>query len=153
MRALTSATCSLICWPRTTGVLGNVAIWSRARVSCSAASTSADRASDRCPALPQRPAAFSIRPASVQCRANNSGRLSALSANSLSMVWAMGACGAHALLASVVSQPGAELRPALDRLIAAGLLFRRGVPPHVTYLFKHALVQDAAYGTLLREPR
>src|SRR5262245_58929711 len=59
----------------------------------------------------------------------------------------------HALLASVVSQPEAELRPALDRLIAAGLLFRRGVPPHVTYLFKHALVQDAAYGTLLREPR
>jgi class 3 adenylate cyclase/predicted ATPase len=59
----------------------------------------------------------------------------------------------HALLASVVSQPEAELRLALDRLIAAGLLFRRGVPPHVTYLFKHALVQDAAYGMLLREPR
>jgi class 3 adenylate cyclase/predicted ATPase len=59
----------------------------------------------------------------------------------------------HALLASVVSQPEAELRSALDRLIAAGLLFRRGVPPHVTYLFKHALVQDAAYGMLLREPR
>ena len=33
------------------------------------------------------------------------------------------------------------------------LLFRQGVPPHTTYLFKHALVQDAAYGTLLREPR
>ena len=38
-------------------------------------------------------------------------------------------------------------------MIAAGLLFRQGVPPQVTYLFKHALVQDAAYGTLLREPR
>src|SRR5262249_39281186 len=36
----------------------------------------------------------------------------------------------HALLASVVRQPEAELRSALDRLIAAGLLFRRGVPPH-----------------------
>jgi class 3 adenylate cyclase/predicted ATPase len=59
----------------------------------------------------------------------------------------------HALLASAVRQPEAELRSALDRLIAAGLLFRRGVPPHATYLFKHALVQDAAYGTLLREPR
>jgi predicted ATPase len=59
----------------------------------------------------------------------------------------------HALLASVVRQPEGELRSALDRLIAAGLLFRRGVPPHTTYLFKHALVQDAAYGTLLREPR
>ena len=46
-----------------------------------------------------------------------------------------------------------SLASALDRLIAAGLLFRQGVPPHATYLFKHALVQDAAYGTLLREPR
>jgi predicted ATPase len=59
----------------------------------------------------------------------------------------------HALLAAVVGKPEAELRAALDRLIAAGLLFRQGVPPHATYLFKHALVQDAAYGTLLREPR
>ena len=50
-------------------------------------------------------------------------------------------------------KPEAELGSALDRLIAAGLLFRQGVPPHATYLFKHALVQDAAYGTLLREPR
>ncbi len=37
--------------------------------------------------------------------------------------------------------------------LPAGLLFRQGAPPHATYLFKHALVQDAAYGTLLREPR
>ena len=59
----------------------------------------------------------------------------------------------HALLAAVVRKPEAELNSALDRLIAAGLLFRQGVPPHATYLFKHALVQDAAYGTLLREPR
>ncbi len=59
----------------------------------------------------------------------------------------------HALLAAVVRKPQAELGSALDRLIAAGLLFRQGVPPHATYLFKHALVQDAAYGTLLREPR
>jgi tetratricopeptide (TPR) repeat protein len=59
----------------------------------------------------------------------------------------------HALLTSVVRQPEAELSSALDRLIAAGLLFRQGAPPHATYLFKHALVQDAAYGTLLREPR
>jgi class 3 adenylate cyclase len=59
----------------------------------------------------------------------------------------------HALLAAVVRKPEAELGAALDRLVAAGLLFRQGVPPHATYLFKHALVQDAAYGTLLREPR
>ena len=59
----------------------------------------------------------------------------------------------HALLAAVARKPEAELGAALDRLIAAGLLFRQGVPPHANYLFKHALVQDAAYGTLLREPR
>jgi predicted ATPase len=60
---------------------------------------------------------------------------------------------AHTLLAAVVRKPEAELGAALDRLIAAGLASRQGVPPHASYLFKHALVQDAAYGTLLREPR
>ena len=59
----------------------------------------------------------------------------------------------HVLLGAVIPKPEADLRSALDRLIDAGLLFRQGVPPHATYLFKHALVQDAAYGTLLREPR
>ena len=59
----------------------------------------------------------------------------------------------HSLLAAVARKPEAELGLALDRLIAAGLLFRQGMPPHSSYLFKHALVQDAAYGTLLREPR
>jgi predicted ATPase len=59
----------------------------------------------------------------------------------------------HALLGAVVGKPEAELGSALDRLIGAGLLFRQGVAPHATYLFKHALVQDAAYGTLLRESR
>jgi predicted ATPase len=59
----------------------------------------------------------------------------------------------HALLAAVVRQPEADLESALNQLIDAGLLFRQGAAPHATYLFKHALVQDAAYGTLLREPR
>jgi predicted ATPase len=59
----------------------------------------------------------------------------------------------HALLAAVARKSETELRIALDRLIGAGLLFRQGLPPRATYLFKHALVQDAAYGTLLREPR
>ena len=59
----------------------------------------------------------------------------------------------HALLAAVSGKEEPELQSALDRLMAAGLLFRQGVPPRATYLFKHALVQDAAYGTLLREPR
>jgi predicted ATPase len=66
---------------------------------------------------------------------------------------ALGRNFSHALIAAVTRKPEVELRSALDRLVTAGLLFRQGVPPHATYLFKHALVQDAAYGTLLREPR
>jgi predicted ATPase len=59
----------------------------------------------------------------------------------------------HALLASVVRKPEEELASALSRLVESGLLFRQGLPPHATYLFKHALIQEAAYGTLLREAR
>ena len=59
----------------------------------------------------------------------------------------------HALLAAVMQKPEQELRSALDPLIAAGLLFRQGVPPQANYLFKHALVQEAAYSTLVRAPR
>jgi class 3 adenylate cyclase/tetratricopeptide (TPR) repeat protein len=59
----------------------------------------------------------------------------------------------HALLAAVAPNAGAELQSALDRLFDAGLLFRQGVPPQASYLFKHVMVQDAAYGTLLRERR
>ena len=53
----------------------------------------------------------------------------------------------------VARRPEAELRIALDRLSGSGLLFCRGVVPNASYLFKHALVQDAAYGTLLRGRR
>jgi tetratricopeptide (TPR) repeat protein len=59
----------------------------------------------------------------------------------------------HALLTFVARKPDSELSVALDRLVSAGLLFRQSAPPHAIYLFKHALVQDAAYGTLLRDPR
>jgi class 3 adenylate cyclase len=52
----------------------------------------------------------------------------------------------YALLAAVERKPDVELQSALDRLIGAGLLFRQGMPPHATYLFKHALVQDARKG-------
>ena len=66
---------------------------------------------------------------------------------------AIGRQFSYVLLSLVARKSEAELGSALDRLIQAGLLFRQGVPPHASYLFKHALVQDAAYGTLLREPR
>src|SRR5262245_14693095 len=60
---------------------------------------------------------------------------------------------AHVFVAAVGRQTQVEARSPLDRLIAAGLRCRRGVRPHTTYLFKHALVRDAAYGTWLRAPR
>ena len=59
----------------------------------------------------------------------------------------------YALLAAVTRKPEGELVSALDCLVAAGLLFRQGVLPYASYLFKHALVQDAAHGTLLGQPR
>ena len=59
----------------------------------------------------------------------------------------------YALLAAVARRPEAELAESLDRLVRSGLTSRLGSPPDATYVFKHSLVQDAAYGTLLRDPR
>ncbi len=55
----------------------------------------------------------------------------------------------HELLAAMSGLDDAALFDALSRLTTAGLLIARGTPPDATYVFKHALVQDAAYGTLL----
>lgn len=59
----------------------------------------------------------------------------------------------YKLLEAVVRRNAIELDRALDQLVAAGLVFCRGTRPLATYLFKHALVQDVAYGTLLRDKR
>jgi class 3 adenylate cyclase/predicted ATPase len=59
----------------------------------------------------------------------------------------------HDLLASIVPLAPEELAVALDRLVSAGLVFRRGVAPATTYIFKHALVRDAAYQSLLKTRR
>lgn len=59
----------------------------------------------------------------------------------------------YELLAAVAQRNTAELDGALDQLVGAGLAFCRGARPQATYLFKHALVQDAAYSTLLRGTR
>jgi predicted ATPase len=59
----------------------------------------------------------------------------------------------YELVASVVELPEERLQEALHCLVAAGLVFQRGMLPAAEYLFKHALVQDTAYGTLLRGPR
>ena len=59
----------------------------------------------------------------------------------------------HTLLVAVARKPEAETASALDRLVASGLVIRQGMPPQPRYAFKHALVRDAAYGTLLRGRR
>lgn len=59
----------------------------------------------------------------------------------------------HELLAAVSPRDDEELRSALTQLVHAELIYRRGLPPDVTYEFKHALVQDAAYQSLLKSTR
>jgi TolB-like protein/class 3 adenylate cyclase/predicted ATPase len=66
---------------------------------------------------------------------------------------AIGRDFSYELLAATAERTEAELRDALGRLVDAGLVFQRGVVPQATFLFKHALVQDTAYGMLLRGPR
>jgi class 3 adenylate cyclase/predicted ATPase len=57
------------------------------------------------------------------------------------------------LLAAVADRPEEELRAALDRLVASELVFRRDAPHKAVYAFKHALVQDVAYQSLLKSRR
>ncbi len=59
----------------------------------------------------------------------------------------------YRLLSAVAQQPDDRLQEALDRLVRAELVFGRGEPPEAVYTFKHALVQEAAYASLLRERR
>jgi len=66
---------------------------------------------------------------------------------------AIGRDFSYELVAAAAQLGEPELREALRRLVDSGLVFQRGVPPAAEYLFKHALVQDTAYSTLLRGPR
>jgi class 3 adenylate cyclase/predicted ATPase len=59
----------------------------------------------------------------------------------------------YGLIAAVATVPEKDLKASLIRLVGAELIFQRGVPPDATYEFKHVLVQDAAYSTLLRSRR
>ena len=59
----------------------------------------------------------------------------------------------HELIAAVSALAPMDLDAALERLTASGLISRRGTPPDATYSFKHALVQDAAYATMLKSRR
>src|SRR5215475_206843 len=59
----------------------------------------------------------------------------------------------YALLAATAGLDEGALHQGLARLVEAELMFVRGEPPHATYTFKHALVQEAAYGSLLKRTR
>jgi hypothetical protein len=59
----------------------------------------------------------------------------------------------HELIGAVARMPSAQLDDALAQLVKAELIYRRGTPPDAEYTFKHALVQDAAYDSLLRGRR
>jgi class 3 adenylate cyclase/predicted ATPase len=59
----------------------------------------------------------------------------------------------YELAARVAERPEPELKETLGRLVEAGLIFQRGEPPRSSFLFKHGLLQDAAYSTLLRDRR
>lgn len=59
----------------------------------------------------------------------------------------------YELVAKVAERPEREIKETLARLVDAGLIFRRGESPRSTFLFKHGLLQDAAYSTLLRDRR
>jgi class 3 adenylate cyclase/predicted ATPase len=59
----------------------------------------------------------------------------------------------HELIAAVADRPHEQLESGLDQLVGSELVFRRGSPPDATYSFKHALVRDAAYQSLLKSRR
>ncbi len=59
----------------------------------------------------------------------------------------------YELIAALARRSNEQLGDALHQLVTSGLIFRRGIPPHESYIFKHVLVQDAAYDSLLRRQR
>src|SRR5262249_3203783 len=63
-------------------------------------------------------------------------------------------CGSYYEILHAVSPLGeGTLQQGLRQLVEVGLVYQRGLPPQATYLFKHALIQDAAYQSLLKSTR
>jgi class 3 adenylate cyclase/predicted ATPase len=113
---------------------------------------------DAGPAQKQGPATTSRPPLSVPATLHASlmARLDRIgpAAKEIAQIGAaIGREFSYELTALVAERPEREINETLGRLVDAGLLFRRGEPPRSTFMFKHGLLQDAAYSTLLRGPR
>jgi class 3 adenylate cyclase/predicted ATPase len=111
-------------------------------------------AGERDTALSRTPAAARAVPATLH--ASLMARLDRLGpiAKEIAQIGAaLGREFSYELLAAASRSANDEMRRALERLVGAGLVFQRGTPPEAMFQFKHALVQDAAYGTMLRGNR
>jgi class 3 adenylate cyclase/predicted ATPase len=96
------------------------------------------------------------RPVPATLQASLMARLDRIGATAKEVAQLGAAIGrefSYGLLAETSRCTEAEVQEALGSLVQAGLLFQRGAPPEATFVFKHALVQDTAYGSLLRGPR
>jgi class 3 adenylate cyclase len=116
-----------------------------------AEATGGDAAHSVASAIPSRRTAV---PATLQ--ASLLARLDRLGSAAREMAQAGAAIGrefSYDIVSAATERPAADVQAALDRLVHSGLVFQRGTPPAADYQFKHALVQDTAYGTLLRGPR
>jgi class 3 adenylate cyclase/predicted ATPase len=92
----------------------------------------------------------------ISLQASLMARLDRLGPGAREMAQTASAIGrefSYDLVAAVAPRGEAETRAELDQLVDAGLVFQHGAPPAAFYQFKHALVQDTAYSTLLRGAR
>jgi DNA-binding winged helix-turn-helix (wHTH) protein/tetratricopeptide (TPR) repeat protein len=99
-------------------------------------------------ALPQRPIPSSLH-ASLLARLDRLASFKDIA----QIGAAVGGEFSYAVIAAASDLPEPHLNAGLGQLVAAELIFQRGVPPDATYRFKHTLVQDVAYGSLLLEQR
>jgi DNA-binding winged helix-turn-helix (wHTH) protein/tetratricopeptide (TPR) repeat protein len=99
---------------------------------------------------PQSPAVPATLHASLMARLE---RLGFASKEIAQVGAAIGRDFSYGLLAAVTMLDDERLQGTLEQLTGSGLAVQRGIPPDAVYTFKHALVQDAIYGTLLRKQR
>jgi class 3 adenylate cyclase len=108
---------------------------------------------DSCNSLTMRPMPSPIIPTSLIASLLARLDRSTLTRQVAQIGAALGRQFTHDLISAVAPMPQSSLDDALTQLVSTELVFQRGSPPDAEYTFKHALVQDAAYSTLLRSRR